>query len=161
MRRRDFIKAIAGSATVCPPPAMICTGCLASPTEGTSVAAQVTSAAVMKCLIISLFRLEGECRTDRPGTQLAVGSVDAVDDGAVDDEPDRLSACPRTILSMMPRSPHPRSRSRRSFWSCIPSRWHQRSISPETGATRADWSQDLDLIKIQKIIKCETSTKGT
>ena len=27
--------------------------------EGTSVAAQVTSAAVMKCLIISLFRLEG------------------------------------------------------------------------------------------------------
>ena len=39
---------------------MICTGSLASLSEGTSVAAQVTSAAVMKCLIISLFRVEKE-----------------------------------------------------------------------------------------------------
>jgi hypothetical protein len=54
---------------VCPEglPAMICTGCLASPSEGTSVAAQVTSAAVMRCLINSLFRVRGrKCRADGP-----------------------------------------------------------------------------------------------
>src|SRR5271169_1345470 len=74
---------------------MICTGCLASQSEGTSVAAQVTSAAVMKCLIISLFRVGREEVPGRwPGTRLAIGSVDAVDDGAIDDEPDRLRLPP-------------------------------------------------------------------
>src|ERR1700729_1408562 len=81
-------------------PAISCADWPAPLKEGVSTAAQAMSADPMKCLIIASFREPG--REGAKPTHLAFarnkGSVDAINDGAVDDEPDRLRLAPRDAL---------------------------------------------------------------